>query len=334
MRALLAFISLVTFIPELYSISLEQYIAENGMPQIEASTVGRTLDLSNKNLTDITNLQVLIPDVKQVHSLYLGNNQLKVLPATVFSNLNNLKSLRLENNQLQMLPANIFNGLSNLNTLVLSNNKLEKLPENIFNGLNNLERLFIDGNQFNTLPKTIFSGLNRLNTLNLKGNPFELNFIDDLREMIHNIPTLVWLNKIQKDQALKKRPFYFPTLQTITEERIAKNIENYRHRLHELTVDIIDQLPLSEQERSQLIIEKVKQNIDEYSIDTLNQLPLSQQERVKLIVEKLSKNINAYRDELPRLTEDVLNQLPLTPQQRAAIAAKKRQMEPVSNNNT
>ena len=118
----------------------------------------------------------------------------------------------------------------------------------------------------------------------------------------------------------------FSTLFETAAEKIAQSIDFYRPRLHELSFDVLEKLPLSKQERSQLIIEKVKRNIDGYSIDTIDRLSISQEEKIKLIVEKISKNINAYRDELTQLTEDVLNQLPLTPAQRANIATEKRRI--------
>ena len=266
---LLAFISFVTFIPQLHSISLAAYIQQYGMPQIDA----RLLDLSNNNLTDLTGLQD-IPNINQVTSLdlslnqlqalpdnifnglqclewlLLNNNQLQTLPDNIFNGLQNLRMLELHYNQLQTLPANIFNGLQNLKQLYLDNNRLQTLPDNIFNGLQSLSILSLNNNQLQTLPDTIFSNLKRLPTLNLKGNPFTPDFIPTLNNIIRDIPNLQFLNEKDKNQALKEQPFV--TLIRSTAENIAKNIGAYRPILHKLPSDVLDLLPLTEQERQEI----------------------------------------------------------------------------------
>ena len=287
----LAFISLVTFIPQLHCISLDEYIQQNGMPQIQ----GDVLNLSGINLTDLTRLQD-IPNINQITTLALSNNQLQTLPANIFNGLQNLRELYIDNNQLQTLPANIFNGLQNLNHLGLSNNQLQTLPDTIFNGLQNLIGLGLNNNQLQTLPADIFNGLNsltglylgnnqlqtlpadifiglhnlrhiflannqlqtlpadifnnfdQLTVLNLKYNPFTPDFIPTLNNMIRNIPNLKYLNAKDKNRALKEQPFV--TLKTLMAENIAKNLDAYRHRLHELPSDVLNLLPLTEQERA------------------------------------------------------------------------------------
>ena len=271
----LAFISFVTSIPQLHSISLAEYIAQNGMPQIDDDNDG--LDFSNKNLTDLTGLQS-IPNIDQITELYLNDNQLQTLPADIFNDLNNLDSLYLHNNQLTTLPADIFNGLNNLDTLSLYNNQLTTLPAGIFNGLNNLDTLSLYSNQLTTLPADIFSGLNNLQhlylsnnqlqtlpvttfnglsslqVLDLRGNSFKSDFIPTLTDMIRSIPNLKQLNGKPKTQALHEHPFV--TLKQLIAERIAQNIDQYRHRLHELPSDVLDLLPLTPQQRAGIAAEK------------------------------------------------------------------------------
>ena len=64
--------------------------------------------------------------------LYLGENQLTMLPGGIFSGLNNLTRLDLDENQLTTLPADIFRGLSRLQRLNLSENQLTTLPVGVF----------------------------------------------------------------------------------------------------------------------------------------------------------------------------------------------------------
>ena len=266
----LAFISFVTSTPQLHSISLAEYIAQQGTPQVN---YGR-LRLSGIGLTDLTGLQN-IPNINQVtnlnlsnnqlqtlpdtifnslpnlRSLYLDNNQLQTLPDTIFNNLNNLQELRLNNNQLQpTLPATLFNGLDTLMFLSLGNNQLRTLPATIFNSLMILLELQLNNNQLQTLPETIFNRLGSLQVLDLRGNPFDQKFIPTLMDMIRRITHLEKLNGMQKDQAL--RYFPFPTLKQLTADNIAKNLDKYRPTLHELPADILDLLPLTPEERAEI----------------------------------------------------------------------------------
>ena len=237
---LLSLVSLVVVIPQLHSISLAEYIEQNGVPQIQ----NNKLNLSNKNLTDLTGLQD-IPNINQVINLDLSNNQLQTLPATIFNGLDNLMFLSLSNNQLQAqtLPADIFNGLNNLLALSLRGNQLQTLPDEIFSGLNNLRALSLDNNQLKTLSVTIFNGLNKLETLELRGNPFNSDFILTLADMIRSIPRLYALDGMPKDEALKLYRTYDPkTLKESAAEYIAKNIDRYRARLAELPEELQEEV--------------------------------------------------------------------------------------------
>lgn len=135
------------------------------MPQV----IRGGLNLSSKNLTDITGLQN-IPGINQAHRLYLNLNKLQVLPANIFNGLHNLQDLYLNNNQLQTLPPHVFNNLNNLQKLHLDTNKLQMLPATLFNGLNNLKYLSLYNNQLQMLPDTIFNGLTNLKQLALHNN--------------------------------------------------------------------------------------------------------------------------------------------------------------------
>ena len=270
-KLLFTFISLVTFIPQIHSISLAEYIQQNGMPLMD--DVYGILNLSDKNLTDLTGLHT-IPNINQVRYLILSDNQLQTLPANIFNGLNSLIQLILANNQLQTLPANIFNSLqslqylyldsnqlqtlpdnvfrdlNNLETISLNNNQLQTLPANTFNGLRSLKYLYLNNNQLQTLLDTIFNDLNKLQDLNLSGNPFTPDFIPTLNNMIRDIPNLLTLNGKPKDLALKEQPFV--TLKTTMAETIAKNLDAYRSKLHTLPSDVLDLLPLTPQERAEI----------------------------------------------------------------------------------
>jgi Leucine-rich repeat (LRR) protein len=127
------------------------------------------LDLSGLRLNDTDGLRD-IPDLNNLQKLYLHDNQLTQLPATLFNGLNNLQILYLYDNQLTELPATLFNGLNNLQILYLHDNQLTQLPATLFNGLNNLRYLSLSNNQLTELPGTLFNGLNNLQYLSLSNN--------------------------------------------------------------------------------------------------------------------------------------------------------------------
>jgi Leucine-rich repeat (LRR) protein len=127
------------------------------------------LDLSGLRLNDTDGLRD-IPDLNNLQKLYLHDNQLTQLPATLFNGLNNLQKLYLHDNQLTQLPATLFNGLNNLQILYLYDNQLTELPATLFNGLNNLQLLYLYDNQLTELPATLFNGLNNLQALLLNNN--------------------------------------------------------------------------------------------------------------------------------------------------------------------
>jgi len=135
---IVSLVGLVTFIPQLHSISLTEYIKQNGMPKIRYNGIsGNCLYLLDRNLTDITGLDS-IAGINQVHLLSLSNNQLQTLPATIFSSLHNLRELYLQNNQLQELPDNIFKDLHNMAKLYIYGNSFDPLF------MQNLRRMIAD----------------------------------------------------------------------------------------------------------------------------------------------------------------------------------------------
>ena len=269
---ILSLISLSMFMSQLHSISLAEYIQQNGVPELrnENRYYGKILDLAHKNLTSLEGLQDIPTEV-----------------------LAQVQILDLSFNQLQELPIGIFNGLNKLTGLNLSGNKLQILPTGIFDGLNNLQKLYLNNNQLKELPTDIFKGLHNLKHLTLNSESFMGDFLLSLPSILHDIPTLQTLDYSLIDEVLKSKSYrvYNPkTLQDITKEYamqnliseqieelavakdpafdllpltsqqkaeiIAKNIDAYRDRLHQLPQNILDLLPLTPQQRAGITAEK------------------------------------------------------------------------------
>ena len=329
-KVLLLLASLTLFTPRLYSISVNEYIDQYGMPKAYNNDLGfgkgrllgpkilvgeglHTRSVGKGVLTDLTGLQ-RIPNRDYVRQLDLSDHHLQTVPAGIFNGFSYLQSLDLSSNKLQELPVDAFNGLDNLlrfylghnqlktlpsgiftgltklEYLTLTDNQLQTLPADIFNGLSNLKGLWLDSNNLQTLPINIFDGLNNLRRLYLSGNPFNREFIPTLTAMIRRLPKLETLNDQPVDEALRKPPF--GTLKGLTADYLMQN----------LTPEQIEELAVAGDPAFDL-------------------LPLTSQQKAAII----AKNIDAFRHRLHELPSEILDLLTLTPAQKAGIAAQQRQ---------
>lgn len=117
----------------------------------------------------------------QIKVLRLGTNNLKVLPAELFT-LASLVQLGLAGNGLTTIPADIAK-LTNLKIINLSSNELVSLPVEIGN-LTELTDLDLSNNKLTALPQGIV--LKKLKNLYLTGN----NFSDAEKEKIQQLAPL------------------------------------------------------------------------------------------------------------------------------------------------
>ena len=278
---ILLLINLSIFVPQLFSISVTEYIQQHGMPQVKSGI----LDFSGIGLTSLEGLQEISTEVlKQVSELNLSRNHLQVLPANILEGFHNLEYLRITFNCLQTLPTNIFSGLNNLVYINLSFNKLQELPNNVFNNLHNLTQLYLSNNQIQTLsvnsfsglhnlktlclgcnklqmlPVGIFNGLHNLEMLNLTINPFRVDFLLNLPSLIRGIPSLKYLDCEPVGEALKSYRVYNPkTLQEITKEYTMQNLTSEQlEELVEANDPAFDLLPLSK-DKKKAIFNKIEE---------------------------------------------------------------------------
>jgi len=110
--------------PANQDVSVAQLLEQGAIPvQLSQKLL---LDLSDKNINDLTGLQT-IPYINRVFTLDLTNNKLTTLPVGIFNGFTNLRKLHLTLNQLTTLPVGIFDGLNELKVLAVGDNPA--LPE-------------------------------------------------------------------------------------------------------------------------------------------------------------------------------------------------------------
>jgi internalin A len=165
----------------------------------------RELDLSNKNLTKISEVIAKLTNLTQ---LDLRNNQITEIPEAIakltnltylnlnfnkitqiseaIANLTNLTYLNLNFNKITQIPEAIAN-LTNLTQLDLNSNKITKIPEAIAN-LTNLTELYLFNNKIAEIPETLTKLIN-LSYLILNSNQ-----ITNIPEAIANLTNLTQLD--------------------------------------------------------------------------------------------------------------------------------------------
>ncbi|XP_042217430.1 carboxypeptidase N subunit 2-like [Homarus americanus] len=105
--------------------------------------------------------------------LDLNDNQLELLPNSLFYDLENLRHLKLQKNRLLYLTSDIFQDARSLRTIDLSFNVLEGLPEPVFKKLYNLYLLNLATNAITHLKEEIFFDLESLEDLDLSENKLQ-----------------------------------------------------------------------------------------------------------------------------------------------------------------
>ena len=160
----------------------------------ELAAISGELNLSNKNLTDISFLKGLSD---KVTTLDLSNNKIKEIPEGLLDKLTNLTDFYIEDNELTEIPKNLFKNnkklywttfaaneltsieagevsdLPNLAILDLESNNITKVSKDAFRGLTGMEQLSLGENLLASLPDGCFEDPGKSATfLSLEGNMF------------------------------------------------------------------------------------------------------------------------------------------------------------------
>ena len=136
------------------------------------------LDLSHNRLeripiiNNLSKLKVLIINSNFIEALEVDNESQTCLPESLIE-------LNLGENQLKYIHGSWFSNLHDLELLDLSSNKLSYISKTSFKSLSKLKRLLLNNNDLNHIPSSVFVKLNHLNHLDLSFQKNGINKIED-----------------------------------------------------------------------------------------------------------------------------------------------------------
>ena len=176
------------------------YLNENSTSMFSGMSSLTSLDLSNFNTSNVTNMSSMFYNMRNLTSLDLSNfDTSKVTSmASMFSGMSSLTSLSLSNfdtsNVVDM--EGMFSRISSLTSLDLSNFDTSKVTimSSMFSGMSSLTSL--DLSNFDTSKVTsmasMFSGMSSLTLLNLSS--FDTSKVTNMRYMFHGMSNLITLD--------------------------------------------------------------------------------------------------------------------------------------------
>ncbi|XP_065174216.1 chaoptin-like [Atheta coriaria] len=143
-----------------------------------------TLDLSNNNITSISN--ELITANKNIQHLNLSNSQISQI---ALGRLPSLEIVDLSNNYLVSISNRMFPEISAIKHLNISNNQINQIYPNTFANMQSLEHLDLSHNQIKHMHIASLHGLLHLQSLNLSYNQVTVD-----KYLIFNTPQLSFLD--------------------------------------------------------------------------------------------------------------------------------------------
>lgn len=104
----------------------------------------------------------------------LSDNEMPVMPATIFTSYPNTSFLIVSNNGLKQLSAKLFANAVKLKTLSLCDELFTRIANATFRSCPNLESLKVSNNRIAVIESNAFQGLSRLNMLDVTNNSIEV----------------------------------------------------------------------------------------------------------------------------------------------------------------
>lgn len=150
-------------------------LAGNQIQRIEETTFSNLPNLLALTIGDYIEELPTLQNVPLLEGLFLFQNRLGTVSASMFKNMRKLRTLYLSNNRIETINFTMGaeNFLAHLQILILSHNNITILPDNVFSMLTSLEHLELDDNQIQRLSSTSIRPITQMRTLSVARNRIE-----------------------------------------------------------------------------------------------------------------------------------------------------------------
>lgn len=103
----------------------------------------------------------------------ISTNGIDTLQADRFGEAKNLQSLRLDQNEIKIVPSKVFVNVASVSTIYLQDNRIDTIEDNAFENMVNLETLRLDKNLIRRLGRLTLAGASHIKVLQLDNNRIE-----------------------------------------------------------------------------------------------------------------------------------------------------------------
>ena len=193
-------------------------IRNNNDNETETSMSSKNVDLSKKNIENLTDDVFDQVEFKDIEKLKLSHNEISLISWGKFKGLENLLELHLNKNKLISLSNSPFRSLHQLHVLNLGENLIRKTSLNSFKDMKLLTKLNLTNNKLVQLNDSIFKDLENLKELSLNGN--SLTSINGV--LFSNLTSLLGLD-LSNNQIDTIKETAFENLVNLKDLRLEKN---------------------------------------------------------------------------------------------------------------
>ncbi|XP_054164081.1 toll-like receptor Tollo [Oppia nitens] len=146
-------------------------LAENEISRVDDNAFRNSSNLQSLHLNGnlLSEVPIAVSALRSLKSLYLSDNDIKVIKNSSFVGLNNLSELKLSGNELANLTRGTLKELQSLYELDLSWNRINGLDHGVFDDAPTLKTIQLDNNFLSDI-NGLFMNLNNLHYLNVSNN--------------------------------------------------------------------------------------------------------------------------------------------------------------------
>lgn len=130
--------------------------------------------ISNQRIAANEVFQISRTSSVPIDWIYLKDNEMPIMPVTIFTSYPNISFLMVSNNGLKQLSVKLFANAVKLKSLSLRQELFTRIANATFRSCPNLESLKVSNNRIAVIEANAFQGLSKLNILDLTNNSIEV----------------------------------------------------------------------------------------------------------------------------------------------------------------